>query len=527
VGLSSSPELVWIARAQHIDAPLEALTHLLAGAIAQDLPSQDVVIVTVSAAAGPVALKWTVSAFMPMTVAWPPQIGEDDLRKLIAPNVNTMTWRGRVFVLNLDDPLHLPDRFDPAMKFDRVVYLTDGIPVVLPPLLESLINPNSLGSAAPYFSALVSSVVTQPALTAAFPWSILATFTSPFAVHHMPDSTDISGSTAAAVEARLFRDACILTFDLEAIAAAWASFGGPPAAFVNVVGATDKERAQRWGRAATNRRVGVALSGGGASAYRARALFQALDGAQIPVDVVSGLSGGALVGSFYAHAGFNGLDTVEAMGPLLQVALPVVLLNSWPVELAIYLGLGTARIEDDEVRFVPVTTELPPFGAPESSVVVEATIGQAVRASGCLPPAFAPMVKHGKRYTDGGAAAIVPARIARYSGADLSLACNVIPGGSQSNPLDVIPVVGKLLHDWTPLGRLIDIWTWYTFMWRQASRRFGEEADVFLEFTPEQIPFVECFFWVLASVIANRGKNDPNLAPRVADMQTKWAKLQQ
>lgn len=525
--VAPAPELIWMSRAAHVDVPLEALTHLLAGAVAQDL-GQPTVIVTVSVARGIEAVEWNGAQFVPKAVVWVLPVTADDLRDLI-PKVILTIWRGRVFVVHLDDPLHLPDpaRFDPGMLFDRIVYVTDGVPAVLAPALEALLEPSVLGASGPYFSAVIPSVLVTPEPTF-LPWTWLlgAAGASPFRVHRMPDEVDLSGPSAASAE-RLFRDACTLALDPEALSAKWRAWdlSGRPTAFVDAVPSADKKRAQRWGRAVTNRRVGVAVSGGGASAYRVTALLEALDGRGVPVDVLAGLSGGALVGAYYCHGGFDGLRHAAAMGPLFQVALPVVLVTSWPMELLIDLDLGFRRVEDLDVRFVPLTTELPPFGPPRSTVVVEGTIGEGVRASGCLPPAFAPMQRHGNRYTDGGAASLVPARIVRDCGADLVVACNVIAGAARSNPLDAIPVLGALLHDWTPIGRLIDVWTWYTFMWARASRRFGEEADVFVEFEPQDIPFVECFLWAMADEIADRARKDVTLGASAGEAKAKWDTL--
>ncbi len=513
-----------MSKAEAAPASLEPLSHLLAAAVARDLPSQEVVLVTVSG--GAVSLdKWTgglpVPVIKPMgAMPWT----TTRLVSLIAPDVNGIR-RGRVFVLNLDDPLHLPASFQ-SVFFDRVVYVTTVIPTTMRSELQALLQTSWGFASVPYFSAFVSTIIGKRS-PSGLPWSLLP-WADGFGVRPMADKADLSGTTPTGIANRLFRDACHLAFATPAIDAQWSAWqaAGRPADFLAHVTPGDEARAHRWSRAVTNRRVGIAVSGGGASAYRAGAVFRALAQQKIPVDVVSGLSGGAIVGGYYARGGLNGLTRVEAMGGVFQLALPVVLLSSWPLAALVDVDLGAPLVEENDVRFVAVTTELPHSGPPSSAVVVAGTLGSALRASGCLPPAFAPMKRHGSRFTDGGAAAIVPAQIVRDCGADVSLACNILPGAKESNPLDFIPVVGDLLHDWTPLGRLLDVWTWYCFMWSEASARFGELADVYLEFPPDQIPYVECLEWLFAAVIAQRATVGGVVGAAVGGLLTAWQKLQ-
>ncbi len=452
-----------------------------------------------------------------MNVTWPPQINEHYLRNLVPADANTGFQIGRVFIVHTTNPRQLPQQFDPKMQFDRIVYVTDGVPTSIDPVLVPLLK--MMAGQVPYFTSYVPSVLVSG--TAA------ESDAAGFGVRHMPDYADTS-APAALTEAHLFRDACVLSLDLLDISAKFPPWdtAGRPTAFVQEVSAANQKRARRWGRAVTNLRVGVALSGGGASAYRAAALFRGLATARVPVDVVAGLSGGAVVGAYFCQGGAEGLARATRHGPLFQAVLPWVLLSSWPVEFLVNLDLRGAQLGELDVRFAPVTTELPSVGAPASAVVSRGSIGEGVRASGCLPPAFAPMKRNGNRYTDGGAAAVVPAEFLRDCGADLTIACNVIPGGDRTNPLDAIPVVGTLLHDWTPIGRLIDIWAWYTFMWAQASRQFGEVADVFIEFLPQRISFLECFLWVCAEDIAKRAAGEQRLAEGLQNAQKQWAQLQ-
>src|SRR5205814_2060077 len=64
----------------------------------------------------------------------------------------------------------------------------------------------------------------------------------------------------------------------------------------------------RLGRAMTHRRVGLALGGSGAWSYGHVALIHALLALDVPIDMVSGSSGGAIAGTYYCARGEAGLD---------------------------------------------------------------------------------------------------------------------------------------------------------------------------------------------------------------------------
>ena len=58
----------------------------------------------------------------------------------------------------------------------------------------------------------------------------------------------------------------------------------------------------------TDRRVGVALGGGGALGFAHIPLLEALDRFEVPIDMISGVSFGSLVGAYYASYGLTALE---------------------------------------------------------------------------------------------------------------------------------------------------------------------------------------------------------------------------
>jgi NTE family protein len=512
--VSIEPELILVSRASEVSDPLEPLTHLLAGAVARETGCATVIVTAYKGTF--TVVEWQVANFVPSGAPLTPLVTMLKLRELIP---RLPSWRGRVFIVNLEGPQDLPTGFAANVKFDRIVCVTDRIPDRIPPALELLLADSASG-----FSTFIPSVIVAPKSRSSpwwwpIPWSWQA---PPFRARVMPDKATFKGTGSQAVAARLFRDAWHITLDRAALAASWALPRVGP--FIDSVDPALRARAMRWSRAVTNRLVGIAVSGGGASAFRVTELLQQLADNNVPVDVLAGLSGGAFVGAYYCHGGVPKLHEAARWGPFLQVTFPVMLFNSWPMEFMIDLQLGSTRVGETDVRYAALATELPHKGRPESTVIEDGTLGEAARASGCLPPAFAPTRKNGRRYTDGGAAAVVPARIVRDCGADMTIAVNAIPGPATSNPLDWLPF-GSLLRDYTYVGRQLDSWVWYAFMWTRISQRHGDEADVFLEFEGQQMPLIEGCLWWYASEIILEGGKDPNLGNAVTAAVNAWNNL--
>jgi predicted acylesterase/phospholipase RssA len=206
--------------------------------------------------------------------------------------------------------------------------------------------------------------------------------------------------------------------------------------------------------------------------------------------------------------------------------MPLVLLWTKPWELVMDCFLEGARVEDLGIRFAAVAAALPETDPPSATVVVHGTLGEAVRVSGSLPPSFAPSDKDGIRYTDGGAGTAVPAQVARDCGADVVLACNVIPGPARGNPFSVMPPLGWLVRKTPFVGRMVDNYTWYAFFMQQTSRAFGDHADVYVEFAEQDFPFIESSAFIAAKcIIAKAEKEMGYLKKRVSELDTKWKAL--
>jgi NTE family protein len=503
-GLTSServrkkPVLLWSSGED--GTPIEALTRLLGEAIAtrdKADKADQVAIVTLAAAGPPRVERWIDGAFQdesPDVERPSDPLGEAELRGIIQ--------QGHVLVVNPDRPRELPG-IAPEVLFDQVTYVTDRIPDEVPPVFARRMA--WLKDGEPFFNSFVASIVRRPApptsLLSGLVDRLLSSPQSPFGTRRI----------GPAARGNVYRDACPVLIDVPALDKAWTALGGAPKPFLTAVDSSIADGARRWARAVTNERYGVALSGGGAAAFRSVAVLEAMADNSYHVDVLGGLSGGALVGAYYcAHRSARGVERfARDRGPLLQVILPVVFLTTYPLELLVDFDLNYARVEDCPIRFAAVTTalSLEPKTPPVTKVVERGTFGEAVRASGTLPPAFAPTEKNRERFTDGGAASMVPSRVVRDCGADYVLAANLIPGPENSNPFEDYRL-GRFARERTPIGRLLDMWTWYAYLWSQASREAGDEADVFFDFKPEAVSFLDCFNWWGAEDIVRRARGE-------------------
>ncbi|WP_341868231.1 patatin-like phospholipase family protein, partial [Corallococcus sicarius] len=206
-----------------------------------------------------------------------------------------------------------------------------------------------------------------------------------------------------------------------------------------------REFFDRWARAATGRRVGLALGGGGPFGFASIALLNKLEPAdpvdgkealqpRVPIDMVSGSSFGAVVGAFYCVGGRRGLDMLIRQAHTMRPIVGLTALSSAILEQWTNLKLGPWPLDQLEVPFFPVVTD--------ADIGVEwdlrtGSIGRGVRASSALPPLFGPTLIGNRRLLDGGLVANVPSDVLRAEGADILISANPIsrvPPRSRSYP---------------------------------------------------------------------------------------------
>jgi predicted acylesterase/phospholipase RssA len=243
----------------------------------------------------------------------------------------------------------------------------------------------------------------------------------------------------------------------------------------------------------------------------------------LPVDVLSGVSGGALIGAYYCAAGTTGCDDAISQGWQFQAALPSFALWSQTLEWLIDFNLGRRSIATLATRFVPVAVCLMRGEPPETRIMLDKTIGEAVRASGSLPVVFGPSTLDGEYYADGAFGSIIPAQAVTLYGADMVVAVNCIAGpsfGSAFDHSDAFQFFRRLL----PIGRFVDLWISIAYLQQEASRLVArsESAPFLIEPAKSEAPFLEMAAFINAKGIAAKASDDKSFMQGVEHAINKW-----
>lgn len=215
-------------------------------------------------------------------------------------------------------------------------------------------------------------------------------------------------------------------------------------------------------------KVGLALGGGGARGLAHVGVLKVLETEQIPIDIITGTSMGAIIGAMYAqHPGvealiekletfFNSQD-YESLGlkfivpkneqnpsflnQLVKGVTQRIVINiahsrtgvikTERLSEAVALLIDDGDIEDTRIPFACAATDL---NSGETVLLREGNIREAVTISSSIPGFIAPHKRDGRYLTDGGVTAPIPIEQTRQMGADIVIGVSV--DANQMNPLD-------------------------------------------------------------------------------------------
>ena len=182
------------------------------------------------------------------------------------------------------------------------------------------------------------------------------------------------------------------------------------------------------------KKIGLALSGGGARGFSHVGVLAVLAENNIPIDMIAGTSAGSIVGAAYASGMTVDeiLDMSAAVGwmnmtrPSLS---PLGLLTNAPMGQFLELHLPANKFEDLKIPFAAVAFDL------ESSVEVilkdAGDLSSAIRASCAVPGVFAPLRdQQGRLLVDGGVTSPTPIDVVKQMGADVVIAVDLIACGA-------------------------------------------------------------------------------------------------
>jgi NTE family protein len=181
-------------------------------------------------------------------------------------------------------------------------------------------------------------------------------------------------------------------------------------------------------------KVGVALSGGGARGLAHIGVLKVLEGAGVPIDMLSGTSMGGVVAAAYASGltpEFMEQEALRMASPrrLLSLADPTFpqrgLFEGQKIRAYLKDRLGECTFEDLRCPLTLVAVNL---NDSQAVTLNEGRVTDALRATIALPGIFKPVERDDQLLVDGGLLDNLPADVVRQMGADIVIAVDVIAG---------------------------------------------------------------------------------------------------
>lgn len=206
-------------------------------------------------------------------------------------------------------------------------------------------------------------------------------------------------------------------------------------------------------------KIGLALGGGGVRGLSHLGVLKVLEEAGVSIDLIAGVSMGAIVGGGYALNPdsevlktkllkalkkmdmdkierfsspkiFKGKRTiykklsafVREIYALGKQQMQGFIIDSSLTEDAIKDWLGERVFADTKIPFYAICTDL---NSGEEVVLHSGRLDRAVLASSSIPAIFPPIEIEGRLLSDGGVVESVPARILKKLGADIVIAVNL------------------------------------------------------------------------------------------------------
>jgi len=191
---------------------------------------------------------------------------------------------------------------------------------------------------------------------------------------------------------------------------------------------------RRLAREISRRRIGLALSSGGARSLAHIGIIQVLEEHGIEIDVIAGCSMGAYIGSVWAY-GLDGIEMerlareVENRWGLLQLVDPFILprqgfLRGEKVKRRLKNSIGDVHFSELLRPLRIVATNLNTL---ERTVFSSGEVATAVHASSAIPGACAPVKIEDELFIDGGIADPLPVDVLEEMGIERIIAVNTIP----------------------------------------------------------------------------------------------------
>jgi len=180
------------------------------------------------------------------------------------------------------------------------------------------------------------------------------------------------------------------------------------------------------------RKIGLALSGGGARGLAHIGVLKVLEKEGIHIDMIAGTSIGALIGAVYAQRGevvtleslamYWGARRLSLFGDLTLSRTGLI--RGRKIEKMLKEILGDTEFKELHIPFACVATNI---DSGEEVIMKQGLVRKAVRASISVPVILKAVRNESRYLVDGGLVDNMPADVLREMGADFIIAVNVTP----------------------------------------------------------------------------------------------------
>ncbi|OQX71204.1 hypothetical protein B6D52_02335 [Candidatus Parcubacteria bacterium 4484_255] len=176
-------------------------------------------------------------------------------------------------------------------------------------------------------------------------------------------------------------------------------------------------------------KVGLVLSSGGVKGYAHIGVIKTLTKNQIPIDIITGASAGAMIGALYSL--FLDIEKIEKMSlsnswkrivSFIDLSFRKGLIRGKKIQTFLNKIMHNATFEQTKIPLNIVATD---FNTAQTIEIQNGNIASAVRASISVPLLFEPIELNGDLLCDGGLSNPVPVNVARKMGADIIIAVNL------------------------------------------------------------------------------------------------------
>ncbi|AMM52305.1 hypothetical protein TH61_15425 [Rufibacter sp. DG15C] len=193
-------------------------------------------------------------------------------------------------------------------------------------------------------------------------------------------------------------------------------------------------------------RIGVCLSGGAARGIAHLGVIKALNELQIPIDVISGTSSGAIAGAFIA-AGFAPEEVLELVRDVSVTQFLRPALNKGILHSNALLKIFEQHLEGITFADLPTQLIISATDLNQGSTVylTEGLVANALRASSALPIMFQPVAHQEMLLVDGGLLNNLPVECLTGT-CDKIIGVHVNPVNHQADIKSIRQVTERVFH---------------------------------------------------------------------------------